>query len=348
MKIGLDQYTIRQLSLDARGALAFAAARELDGVQFGSPLQLSPTLDAGEIRAVRAEADARGLYLELGIPSVNPHQAAPHFREEPEGYARRLSELMRAGATAGISCLRTFIGAQSQAVPESVVRRMDGLKEDPARPGIPWEQQLSDTTALLRQIAPVARELGIRLALETHLDATSFQLLQIIEAAGADVAGICLDTANVMLRLEDPLEAARRLAPHVLMTHTKDAVLLFHENGLRWQCRPCGQGVVPFPEILELLAAHVPDLRLSIEDHPGLFELPIYEADWIATFTDLTPAELALLLRRAWLAGRRLSSRRPEDPEVLETLPWDELVLPRLDAGARYLRDLLEELGLER
>ena len=56
---------------------------------------------------------------------------------------------------------------------------------------------------------------------------------------GADVVGICLDTANVMLRLEDPLEAARRLAPHVVMTHVKDAALLFHEAGLRWQCRPC-------------------------------------------------------------------------------------------------------------
>ena len=144
--------------------------------------------------------------------------------------------------------------------------------------------------------------------------------------------------------MEDPLEAARRLAPHVRMTHTKDAALLFHESGLRWQCRPCGQGAVPFPEILTLLAAHAPDLNLSIEDHAGLFELPIYDAEWIGTFTDLTPAELAHLLRRVWLTGRRLSTRRPEDPEVLETIPWAERVLPRLDASVRYLSDLLEEL----
>jgi len=78
-----------------------------------------------------------------------------------------------------------------------------------------------------------------------------------------------------------------------------------------------------------------------------LFELPIYDSDWIATFSDLTAGELALLLRRAWTTGRRLSSRRPEDPEVLETIPWAEKVLPRLDAGARYLRDLLEELELD-
>lgn len=346
MKIGLDQYTIHHLPLDARGVLDFAAARGLEGVQFGSPLQLSATLDPEEIRAARAEADARGLYLELGIPSVNPHQAAPHLRAEPGGFAARLEELMRAAAVAGVRSLRTFIGSQAQPVPDSVVRRMDGMQHDPARPDVPWDRQLADTTEVLRALAPAARELGVRLALEPHMDATSFQLLRIIETVGADVVGICLDTANVMLRMEDPLEAARRLAPHVLMTHVKDAALLFHDSGLRWQCRPCGQGSVPFPEILAELAHHAPDLTLSIEDHAGLYELPIYEPDWIVTFTDLTPAELALLLRRAWATGRRLSTRRPEDPEVLETIPWSERVLPRLDSGIRYLKDLLEEMEL--
>jgi hypothetical protein len=47
------------------------------------------------------------------------------------------------------------------------------------------------------------------------------------------------------------------------------------------------------------------------------------------------------------VTGRRLSTRRPEDPEVLETIPWEERVMPRLDAGARYLRDLLDELELD-
>ena len=240
-----------------------------------------------------------------------------------------------------------MIGGQFQAVPDSVVRRMDDLQHDSARPDTSWDRQLADTTAVLQRLAPVARDLGVRLALEPHLDATSFQLLGIIEAVGSDVVGICLDTANVMARMEDPLEAARRLAPHVLMTHAKDAILLFHEAGLRWQCRPCGQGAVPFPALLELLDAYAPDLTLSIEDHAGLFELPIYDPDWIATFTDLTTSELALLFRRAWMSGRRLSTRRQEDPEVLETLPWEERVSPRLDASIRYLRDLLEELGLE-
>src|SRR5258708_2307531 len=115
MKLGLDQYTIHHLPLDARGVLDFAAERGLEGVQFGSPLQLSPTLDAGEIREVREYADARGLYLELGIPCVNPHQVAPHFRAEPETYEVQLEALMRAAAAAGVANLRTFIGGQFQA-----------------------------------------------------------------------------------------------------------------------------------------------------------------------------------------------------------------------------------------
>src|SRR6266566_391544 len=112
MKLGLDQYTIHHLPLNARGVFEFAAERGLEGVQFGSPLQLSPTLDAGEIRAAREYADARGLYLELGIPCVNPHQAAPHFRAAPDAYAAQLEALIRAAAVAGVPCLRTFVGGQ--------------------------------------------------------------------------------------------------------------------------------------------------------------------------------------------------------------------------------------------
>src|SRR4051794_9340349 len=258
MKLGLDQYTIHHLPLDARGVLDFAAARGLEGVQFGSPLQLSPTLDAGEIRAARDYADERGLYLELGIPSVNPHQAASQFRAEPGAFADRLEELMHAAAPAGVNSLRTFIGAQYERQSDTVVCRMDDLEHDSARPDLQWDRQLADTTAVLQRVAPTARELKMRLALEPHLDATSFQLLRIIEEVGPDVVGVCLDTANVMLRLEDPLEATRRLAPYVVMTHVKDAALLFHEAGLRWQCRPCGQGSVPFHEILTELARYAP------------------------------------------------------------------------------------------
>src|SRR5712691_9710719 len=114
MKIGLDQYTIHHLPLDARGVLDFAQERGLEGVQFGSPLQLSPALDPGEIRAAREYAAARGLYLELGIPPINPHQATGDRRQaagdrgdgleqspvacrlSPVAYAERLEELMRA------------------------------------------------------------------------------------------------------------------------------------------------------------------------------------------------------------------------------------------------------------
>src|SRR5436190_23428477 len=110
MKIGLDQYTIQHLPLDARGVLDFAVERGLEGVQFGSPLQLSATLDPDELRGVREYADARGLYLELGIPSVNPHRAPPQFRDPADGFVAHLEELMRAAAVAGVRSVRTYLG----------------------------------------------------------------------------------------------------------------------------------------------------------------------------------------------------------------------------------------------
>src|SRR5205807_1319042 len=120
----------------------------LEGVQFGSPLQLSPTLNEGEIRAVREYAEARSLYLEMGIPCINPHQAAPHFRGEPDTFVTQLEMLMRAAAMAGVTSVRTFIGGQFQSVPDRVARRMDDLQNDSARPDTPWDRQLADSTAV--------------------------------------------------------------------------------------------------------------------------------------------------------------------------------------------------------
>src|SRR5437762_3578040 len=58
------------------GSLQFAHEQGLDGVFFKSILDISPTLDAGELREAKAYADSLGLYLEVGIGRVNPYNTA--------------------------------------------------------------------------------------------------------------------------------------------------------------------------------------------------------------------------------------------------------------------------------
>lgn len=329
MKIGLDHYTIGHLKLNARETLDFAVEHHLGGVQFEEAHQLSPTLDAGELRAVKEYADERGLSLEVGIPSINPFRV-PEGQGDPPSVAAWLEPYVRAGAAAGSPFLRTLIGWLHDRYDEEV----------------PWADQLTGATRVLQHLAPLARDLGVRFAVETHMDATTFELLRLIETVGEEVVGICLDTGNLTTRLEDPMAATQRVAPYVIATHTKDSILFFADDGLRWQARPCGQGAIPLREMLRCLGEYVPDLTLSLEDHPRIYPLPIFDPAWLGSYSDLTPQELAALIQRARACEQRIAAGEIPDPETLEAIPWPERVESRLKASRSFLHTVLAEEGL--
>ena len=123
---------------------------------------------------------------------------------------------------------------------------------------MPWPTQLAAARDFARAVAPLLRDLGVRLNLETHVDATTHELAGLIEEVGPDVLGVTLDTANLLTRAEHPTAGVERIAPYVHQMHAKDAILFFDERGLVRQPRPCGQGVVDFPAILAMVFRHDP------------------------------------------------------------------------------------------
>jgi sugar phosphate isomerase/epimerase len=366
VKVGLDIYTLHAQRPTAREALQLVLDKRLQGIQFGNPRQISPTLDAGELREVAEEFRRHGLYLELGLPSVNPHGAAALAHEAGGGatsdHFEGLIEALQAAAATGARVLRTVVGWEKDRYSQSV----------------PWPQQLADVTAVLKRLAPIAREQGQRIGLESHCDITTHEMLRIIEAVGEDVVGVCLDTGNLPTRMDEPIAAARRVAPYVICTHTKDALLFTTERSLPaaeadqvdwgrarvtdgrgnsvdpravppaigWQSRPCGQGSVPFPEVIDILARHAPDLAFSIEDHGNIQTMPIYEPDWLASYPDLTTHELAQLVRLAHEGDRRIAAGEAPSPYTAEATPWPERTYQRIDQSAAYLTDLLRGKGL--
>src|SRR5207302_11377504 len=124
---------------------------------------------------------------------------------------------------------------------------------------------------------PRLRDLGLRIALETHADLTVDEMVEILDRLGPEAVGVTLDTGNLVMRLDDPVAAAERLAPRVLATHIKDAVLAFTPRGLCWQARPVGSGIMPMPDLLAALHRADPALMLSIELHPRTYDLPIFD-----------------------------------------------------------------------
>jgi len=162
-----------------------------------------------------------------------------------------------------------------------------------------------------------------------------------MDGAGPDVAGITFDTGNVLARGEDPVAAARRVAPYVHSTHIKDTILFFNESGLVHQPRPCGEGILDWEAILSILGKYSPDLNLTLEDHKRLMPIEIYSSEWIATHPDLTVVELASLVHLARLSEDKIHKGIILDTESYEIIPWEDQMFTRMDISLNYLQGII-------
>ncbi|MFO7897720.1 MAG: sugar phosphate isomerase/epimerase family protein [Planctomycetota bacterium] len=321
MRVGLDTFTIRELGLDPFGQLDWIAEHGFEGAQFGRL-----DADLGRMREIRRHADEKGLYSYVSVPSVNPHRS--------KGTASERRDQVRVAVERAAECgwheLVTSLGGP----------------DDRYESAVPWTTQLADSAETLRSLAPVLRDHGSRINVETHGDITTFELVRLIESVGPDVVGVCLDTANVLCFGEDPAAAAGRVAPYTHTTHAKDAIVFFDDKGVCRQGRPPGQGVVDWERVLAVLAEHEPDLPLSIEDHKWLFSAEIFDPAWHEAQPDLSRAELGEFVRLAWDCQRRIHSGELPDPEEYEAVPYAEQMEERLAFGRDYLQGLLDRLGL--
>ncbi len=308
MRVGSDAMKLPgSRTLTPPEQLRQSANHGLEGLFFRTMLHMSPTLDRGLLQETRAEADALGMYLESGLGKVNPFglPETPEVRALGDGdTVLGFRRMMEAAAEIGITELWV---ATAGIKPYSGRFAYDRFRTD-----VTWEDQLTATGKFLKTLAPIARNLGLHMNAETHEEITSFELVRLVEAVGADVMGITYDTANPLQRAEHPARTAQRLAPYVRQTHIKDAGLVHDPHGIREQMRPNGQGVVDLHWILPALHEANPNLNLSLEiaevgisSAPQLASRPsdattgiaLYDPVWVAGHPDLTVPELVDYIR---------------------------------------------------
>ena len=158
--------------------------RELDAQVF-QICDYAPILDysAEQLRGLRALAAELGLTLELGTKGIAPEH------------------------------LERFLGI-AQALDARLLRSM--LYSPTHRP------TLGEAEAALRRVLPAFEAAGVTIALETYEQVHSRDLVRLIETIGSPRLGICLDPANTVAALENPIDVIDRCAPYVANLHVKD------------------------------------------------------------------------------------------------------------------------------
>jgi sugar phosphate isomerase/epimerase len=213
-----------------------------------------------------------------------------------------------------------------------------------------WDKKSRPTEEFIRMMAGALKDQkrmlqdnGIILAIETHFEFTTFELLRLFELCGArpgEYLGICLDTMNLLTMLEDPVWATERVLPWVVMTHIKDGGILISDEGFLSFTAEAGTGVIDFEAIFEKLSKLDHTVNLSLEDHGGGFSIPVFDPDFLAGFPDLTASETIRLVE---LSARCRELLERGKIAVLDRARWPEHCERRVKRGLRAVKRIVEE-----
>jgi sugar phosphate isomerase/epimerase len=120
----------------------------------------------------------------------------------------------------------------------------------------PHAPQLDALVKMLRESVKIAEDHGVVLAIENHIDYTSVEIMQLLERVGSDALRVNFDTGNTLRVMEDPVQAARRLGPYTVATHTKDVDACRHVRPEEWyffSSVPVGTGLIDMPGVVRAL-----------------------------------------------------------------------------------------------
>jgi sugar phosphate isomerase/epimerase len=139
----------------------------------------------------------------------------------------------------------------AQAVGSRVMRCYVGTRNN-RRTELPLSVHIENTVKVLRAVRTQALDAGVRIAVENHAgDMQAREVKALIEEAGKDFVGACLDTGNAMSVAEDPLLTLETLVPYVATSHVRDRAVFEHPRGAAMQ--------------LEIITGRLPEIRAYLE-----------------------------------------------------------------------------------
>jgi sugar phosphate isomerase/epimerase len=197
-----------------------------------------------------------------------------------------------------------------------------------------WEARLEAVAARLKQVLPLAQDLGLSVALENHQDATTVDFLRLHEMVGYHPAfGVTLDTGNPLSVGEEPVEAARRLAPLIRHVHLKDYTIHFAPEGYRLVRCAAGDGVIDFPAILDIVGRNGHGVKPGIEiAAQPTRTVPLLDAGWWQCYPQRHAHELAAALKVLWAKGKPAHEpyssawERGENSPAVAAEEWDLVI----------------------
>lgn len=274
--LGYDTYSIRSFEMKAMAHLDFAAAHRLDAIQISS-LGDFESLDPAHLARIKQRARELNIVIDGGTGCICPSARA--WRPANGDPVEYLAQAIRAASAVGARSLRCYLGDSADRLgPVSI------------------EQHMENTIRVFKANRQLALDSGIKIAIENHSgDLQAWEVKTIIEEAGRDAVGACLDTGNPIWCAEDPAVTFETLGPLTVTTHVRDSAIFEHPRGCAAQWTALGDGCLDLKNLLTLHQRLCPSAPVHLEIITGRPPrvVPYLEADFWKAFPKARAAEFA-------------------------------------------------------
>jgi sugar phosphate isomerase/epimerase len=325
LKAGIDNYSLHPMEMMPLEMLKWAYDNGAEGVAFsGYCDEKREEFSSSYLRDVKNLADDLGLYIEWGC--------GQHVPMDLTSFAKKdiyISNRRAAGEAygLGVNIIRSCSGGL-----------MRWKKDSPTT-----ETILKEAAKELQRQASIFRDCGIVLAIETHFEFTTFELLRLFEMCEVepgDYLGVCIDTMNLLTMLEEPVSATERILPWIVSSHIKDGGIVLKNKKITTFPSEIGKGVIDLDNIIRLLHSTGHQINLSVEDHGGSFLLPVNEKWFLERFPDLKPAEYERLMELAAVTEEKINSSKLK---ITNRADWPSLCEERTRINISALKSLRDK-----
>lgn len=243
MKVGIDSYCYHRFfgevypgqktparNMTVQDFLQRAKDLDVDGVSLESCF--FPGYDEGWFKDLKAQLD------EYGFDRV-------YAWGHPDGLERGKNQEAYDDMIANIAHAKAIGADVMRVVGSSLMFRHE-----------PHGPQIEALTKMFKEAVKRAEELGVKMAIENHIDFTADEILQLLEAVNSEYLGLNFDTGNFLRLLDDPVRGMEKLAPYVYATHVKDLLPDKHASPADWfffAGVPVGQGLIDNQKLAEYL-----------------------------------------------------------------------------------------------
>lgn len=315
LKFGIDLFSLRSQGWTAFEHLDYCAKQGAKVVHF-SEIRFLGGLEKSHLEKVRDHARGAGIELEIGMLSICP--TAARFDAKLGTAEEQLSRMIEAARIAGAPLVRAVLGDWRDRAS-----------------AVPLEQHIDNTVKTLRAVRSRAMDAGKKIAIENHGgDLQGRELKMLIEAAGPDFTGACIDSGNPTWAIEDPHVTLETLAPYVLTSHVRDSAVWRTPEGAAMQWTRMGEGNVNIGGWVRKYAELCPGKAMSLEIIvTGTRPFPYFQPEFWKAFRTTPAWEFARFAAIAETGKPRENRPAPpkEEAQALERAD--------LEASIRWLRD---------